>query len=156
MSGAPRNSYKDSDARHLAAVARSLRWADEAAERRDYRDALGWLQAVERPARSCLTPTRPGVTRGWWRSASIGQSAEVRSMQAQGRVASFLNCPCCGLSIAPQNSQSYAPGWATRATCAPTVVCAAGTLSPTRRGCRRQADEQTMRAEMGRLPRPRS
>jgi hypothetical protein len=28
-------------------VARSLRWADEAAERRDYRDALGWLRAVE-------------------------------------------------------------------------------------------------------------
>jgi hypothetical protein len=47
MSGAPRDSYKDSDSRHLAAVARSLRWADEAAERGEYRDALGWLQAVE-------------------------------------------------------------------------------------------------------------
>jgi len=47
MSGTPRNSYKDSEARHVPAVARSLRWADEAAERRDYRDALGWLQAVE-------------------------------------------------------------------------------------------------------------
>ena len=47
MTGAPRGSYKDSDARHLAAVARSLRWADDAAERRDYHDALGWLQAVE-------------------------------------------------------------------------------------------------------------
>jgi hypothetical protein len=33
--------------RHLAAVARSLRWAQESAERGDYPDALAWVQVVE-------------------------------------------------------------------------------------------------------------
>lgn len=33
--------------RHLAAVARSLGWAQESAERGDYADALEWIQAVE-------------------------------------------------------------------------------------------------------------
>jgi hypothetical protein len=33
--------------RHLAAVAGSLGWANEAAAREDYRDALGWLQVLE-------------------------------------------------------------------------------------------------------------
>jgi hypothetical protein len=33
--------------RHLAAVARSLEWAQESAERGDYADALGWIQAVK-------------------------------------------------------------------------------------------------------------
>ena len=39
--------HSSSDAKHLAAVASSLQWADEAAAREDYADALGWLQAVE-------------------------------------------------------------------------------------------------------------
>jgi len=47
MSTAQPHSRKESDSKHLAAVARSLQWADEAAEREDYADALGWLQAVE-------------------------------------------------------------------------------------------------------------
>jgi hypothetical protein len=38
----------------------------------------------------------------------------------------------------------------------PTIVCAAGPWSPARRGCRRQAEEQTMYPEMGRRPRSRS
>ena len=33
--------------RHLAAVTRSLQWADEAAERGDHADAIAWLRAVE-------------------------------------------------------------------------------------------------------------
>jgi len=33
--------------RHQAAVARSLGWADEAAARRDFRDALAWLRTLE-------------------------------------------------------------------------------------------------------------
>jgi hypothetical protein len=47
--GAQRTSrlVNESESKHLAAVARSLEWADEAAERGNYRDALGWLQAVE-------------------------------------------------------------------------------------------------------------
>jgi hypothetical protein len=32
---------------HAAAVARSLGWADEAAERADWADALGWIDVVE-------------------------------------------------------------------------------------------------------------
>jgi hypothetical protein len=31
------------DAKHLAAVARTLQWADESAERGDHFDALAWL-----------------------------------------------------------------------------------------------------------------
>ena len=33
--------------RHQAAVARTLGWADDAAERRDFRDALAWLRTLE-------------------------------------------------------------------------------------------------------------
>lgn len=33
--------------RHLAAVARSLGWAQESAQRGDYADALGWVQVLE-------------------------------------------------------------------------------------------------------------
>ena len=33
--------------RHQAAVARTLRWADEAAARHDFRDALAWLKTLE-------------------------------------------------------------------------------------------------------------
>ena len=35
------------DARHLAAVTRSLQWADEAAEHGDHADAIAWLRALE-------------------------------------------------------------------------------------------------------------
>ena len=37
----------DSEANHLVEVARSLQWADEAAERGDHSDALTWLQVIE-------------------------------------------------------------------------------------------------------------
>lgn len=47
MSTGPGNPYQDADARHRASVARSLRWADEAAERADFADALGWARIVE-------------------------------------------------------------------------------------------------------------
>jgi hypothetical protein len=33
--------------RHLAAVSRSLGWAQESAERGDYVDALAWVRVVE-------------------------------------------------------------------------------------------------------------
>ena len=33
--------------RHRAAVARTLGWADEAAARRDFHDALAWLRTLE-------------------------------------------------------------------------------------------------------------
>ena len=36
-----------SEARHAVAVARTLQWADEAAERGDHSDALAWLHVIE-------------------------------------------------------------------------------------------------------------
>jgi hypothetical protein len=35
------------DAKHLAAVARTLQWADDSAERGDHFDALAWLDTLE-------------------------------------------------------------------------------------------------------------
>ncbi len=35
------------EAKHLAALARTLQWANESAERGDYFDALAWLDTVE-------------------------------------------------------------------------------------------------------------
>ena len=35
------------EAKHLAAVTRTLQWADESAKRGDYLDALAWLNTVE-------------------------------------------------------------------------------------------------------------
>jgi hypothetical protein len=35
------------EAKHLAAVARTLHWADEAAERGDHFDAVAWLETLE-------------------------------------------------------------------------------------------------------------
>ena len=36
-----------SEAKHPVAVARSLRWADDAAERGEHSDALAWLHVIE-------------------------------------------------------------------------------------------------------------
>ena len=38
---------RNRDARHLAAVTRSLQWADDAAEHGDHANAIAWLRAVE-------------------------------------------------------------------------------------------------------------
>jgi hypothetical protein len=40
-------TVRNRDARHLAAVTRSLQWADDAAEHGDHADAIAWLRAVE-------------------------------------------------------------------------------------------------------------
>jgi len=42
-----RDPCSKGNAKHLAAVARSLRLADESAARADYYDAVAWLQVVE-------------------------------------------------------------------------------------------------------------
>jgi hypothetical protein len=48
MSASPREEQRiTASDRHLAAVARSLEWAQESAERGDYNDALAWVQVVE-------------------------------------------------------------------------------------------------------------
>ena len=47
MSTQPRQAQRSAIARHLAAVAGTLGWAQESAERGDYADALKWIQTVE-------------------------------------------------------------------------------------------------------------
>ena len=45
--GFPRDECAEREAKHLAAVARTLVWADESAERGDHFDAIAWLEALE-------------------------------------------------------------------------------------------------------------
>ena len=47
MSAQPPGTDTSATSRHLAAVARSLEWAEQAAERGNYADALGWVQVVQ-------------------------------------------------------------------------------------------------------------
>jgi len=53
--------------RHLAAVARSFGWAEQAAARGDYADALSWVQVVE--AIGDLIPIEYQTKRRTWLSA---------------------------------------------------------------------------------------
>lgn len=47
MSAWPRDACGGDQERHVAAVARTLGWAEEAAARDDYVDAIGWVQVIE-------------------------------------------------------------------------------------------------------------
>ncbi|MGZ4182306.1 MAG: hypothetical protein ACXVUL_16680 [Solirubrobacteraceae bacterium] len=47
MTAVQPDPHDDRGRGHAAAVTRSLRWADEAAERADWSDALGWIEVVE-------------------------------------------------------------------------------------------------------------
>ena len=58
------------EAKHLAAVARTLQWADESAERGDYFDALAWLDTVE--AIGDALPEVYEIRRDSW-SAQLGR-----------------------------------------------------------------------------------
>lgn len=53
------------DDRHSAAVARTLSWADDAAARGEYRDALAWLETVE--AVDTDLPQPYAIKRAAWR-----------------------------------------------------------------------------------------
>jgi non-homologous end joining protein Ku len=48
MSRSERERVAAFEARHAAIIARTLRWADEAAARRDYVRAVHWIEAVRR------------------------------------------------------------------------------------------------------------
>jgi hypothetical protein len=63
------------EAKHRAAVARTLQWADESAERGDYFDALAWLDTVE--AIGDELPEIYEIRRGSW-SAQLGASLSDR------------------------------------------------------------------------------
>lgn len=59
--------------RHLAAVARSLRWARESAASGDYADALSWVQVVE--AIGDPIPHEYKIKRRAWRGALAEKQA---------------------------------------------------------------------------------
>jgi hypothetical protein len=64
---APRGARVSARDRHLAAVARSFGWAEEAAARGDYADALSWVGVVE--AIGDLIPIEYQTKRRAWLSA---------------------------------------------------------------------------------------
>ena len=59
------------EAKHLAAVANTLQWADEAAERGDHFDAVAWLETLE--AIGDQLPEVYESRRGSW-SARLGRA----------------------------------------------------------------------------------
>ena len=64
------------EAKHLVAVARTLQWADEAAERGDHFDALAWLETLE--AIGDQLPEVYESRRGSW-SAQIARLGRPRN-----------------------------------------------------------------------------
>ncbi len=72
---APRGARVSAHDRHLAAVARSLGWAEEAAARGDYADALSWVGVVE--AIGDLIPIEYQTKRKAWRTALAENRAEA-------------------------------------------------------------------------------
>jgi len=66
VSAACSDPLSNNNAKHLAAVARSLQWADEAAAA-DHADALAWLQTVE--ATGDTLPDAYEAKRRAWRLA---------------------------------------------------------------------------------------
>jgi hypothetical protein len=63
----PRGAQANAHDRHLAAVARSFGWAEEAAARGDYADALSWVAVVE--AIGDLIPIEYQTKRRAWLTA---------------------------------------------------------------------------------------
>jgi hypothetical protein len=76
------NPYQDADARHRASVARSLRWADEAAERADFADALGWVRIVE--VVDGALPDEYQTKRNGWRLALSSARESGHTAQSAG------------------------------------------------------------------------
>lgn len=64
MGTQPRAATRGTHDRHLAAVARSLGWAQESAERGDYADALAWIRTVEAIGEQ-LPPSYQTKRRAW-------------------------------------------------------------------------------------------
>jgi hypothetical protein len=60
-------AQNDFEATHAAIIARTLRWADEAAARQDYREALRWVETVRNV--SDALPDEYEVKRRRWMQA---------------------------------------------------------------------------------------
>jgi hypothetical protein len=72
------------DARHLAAVARTLQWADESADRGDLFEAIAWLGTLE-----AIGDEVPGVyefRRDSW-SAELARASEDSAARREQRAA---------------------------------------------------------------------
>jgi len=67
LTATPRETQVSARDRHLAAVARSFGWAEDAAARGDYADALSWVQVVE--AIGDVVPIEYQTKRQGWLSA---------------------------------------------------------------------------------------
>jgi hypothetical protein len=70
-------------ARHIAAVARSLAWADEAAERGDHVDALSWLRTLEAAGEN-LSPDYAAKRERWQRAAADQRAGAAERPCATG------------------------------------------------------------------------
>jgi len=68
-----RDAHGKGEAKHRAAVARTLRWADEAAARHDYNDAVAWAQAVEATGEQ-LPKAYQAKRRAWLLAMRAGRS----------------------------------------------------------------------------------
>jgi hypothetical protein len=75
---APRGARVSAHDRHLAAVARRFGWAEEAAARGDYADALSWVGVVE--AIGDLIPIEYQTKRRAWLSALAGNRARDEAL----------------------------------------------------------------------------
>ena len=98
MSSAPHGSCKESNRKPVGAVARSLPGADGPPSMGISPMLLAGCRRSRRPAKSS---PRLGITRGWWRSAAIGQG--LRFVHPGSRPPRIIpDCPRCGLSIGPK------------------------------------------------------
>jgi hypothetical protein len=70
--------------RHLAAVARTLQWADESAERGDHLDAIAWLKTLE--AIGDELPVVYEIRRDSWR-AQLRRTRTVENTRRENRAA---------------------------------------------------------------------
>jgi hypothetical protein len=64
--------------RHLAAVTRSLQWAQDSADRGDYADAIAWQLAVEATGDQ-LSPAQQTKHQAWRVALVHSQAARRRS-----------------------------------------------------------------------------
>jgi hypothetical protein len=78
LASTPREASVSAHDRHLAAVARTFGWAEEAAGRGDYADALSWVQVVQ--AIGDLIPMEYQTKRRAWLSALAGNRARNNAL----------------------------------------------------------------------------
>jgi hypothetical protein len=78
LASTPRETHVSAQDRHLAAVARTFGWAEEAAARGDYADALSWVQVVQ--AIGDLIPIEYQTKRSAWLSALAGNRARNEAL----------------------------------------------------------------------------